>query len=113
MGSLRLFIPHHPFPAEARVARKLVREALARGFDISVRPMDGDADWTVRRTRSLRALSEALSYCDEEVVRLTHPEGKRVSFLLVWGNNPDGSELISDFTSSDVADEIYRAVYNE
>lgn len=101
----------HPFPAEARVARKLVREALARGFEISVRPMDGDADWAVRRSTRVCEICNALATTGGDILRFRRADRPDwLSFVLVWGNDPDGSELIADHTDAPEADEIVRAV---
>lgn len=95
---------------EARVARRLVRAALAAGYTISVN--DGE-EWTVKRSTREREILDALASTGEDMLRLRLPaSGEAVgSFWLVYGNDPDGSELIADHTDNETCDSLYRAVY--
>ena len=101
-------------PSEARVARKLVREALARGYAVSVKDsIEGDGEWVLRRSTSFRTICDALASTGSDILRLRHPSRPDwyVTFALIWGNASDGSELIADHSDKAEADEIFRAVY--
>lgn len=95
---------------EARVARRLVRAALAAGYTISVN--DGE-EWTVKRSTRERAILDALATTGGDLLRLRLPASAEAvgSFWLIYGNDPDGSELIADHTDNENCDRLYRAVY--
>ena len=79
---------------EARVARKLVRAALESGYSLSIH--DGE-EWTVRRSKDADAILAALATTGMDSIRFRSPEGPRVGELvLVWGNDPEGRELVAD-----------------
>jgi hypothetical protein len=101
-------------PAEARVARKLVREALRRGYTVSVNDsLDGDGEWVVRRSTSIRDICSALATTGGDILRFRRTDRPEsyISFVLVWGNDPDGSELIADHTDAPEADDLVRSVF--
>ena len=94
---------------EARVARKLVRAALARELSISVN--DGE-ETTVRRSRNYREIVDALATTDADYLTMTAPTGDRVGvFVLIYGNDESGEELIADHTDNALCDNMYRAAY--
>jgi len=79
---------------ESRVARKIVNAAIASGYCLSVH--DGE-EWTLRRSKDAQAVLDALATTGMDTIRLRSPEGVRVGeLILVWGNDPEGSELIAD-----------------
>ena len=93
---------------ERHIARNLVSAILKRGGVISVN--DGE-EWTVRRSPESRKILEALATTGEDTLRWYDEAGNRVaSFLLVWGNDDDGSELIADHTDNDEAEDVYSEV---
>ncbi|CAB4120950.1 hypothetical protein UFOVP4_26 [uncultured Caudovirales phage] len=93
---------------EAKKARRLVRAMLAAGLAISVN--DGE-EWTVRRSRSEAEILEALCSTGEDGIRGYDAEGASVgTFWLIWGNAPDGSELISDYTDNAALEAIINQV---
>lgn len=92
---------------EARNARQLVAQLLALG---TVSVQDGE-EWTVTNSTDRDAILDALCTTDMDRVLLREPSGKRVgSFLLVWGNAPDGSELIADHSDNDVCNAIAEKI---
>lgn len=92
---------------EARAARSLIHHALRLGYSISVN--DGQ-EWTVKHSRNRDDILFALASTGEDIVRCSN--GQQVAvFYLIWGNDEDGSELISDHTDNDAANELYRLVY--
>jgi hypothetical protein len=94
---------------EARVARKLIRAALARELSLSVN--DGE-EWTVKRSRNYREIVDALATTGEDILRMTAPTGDRIgSFVLIYGNDESGEELIADHTDNDICERMYRAAY--
>ena len=96
-------------PGEARVARKLVKALLARELSVSV--YDGE-EWTVKKSRSYRAIVDALATTGEDMLRVYAPTADRLgSFVLIYGNDPSGEELIADHTDNAFCDSVYRAVY--
>lgn len=98
---------------EARAARSLVHHALRLGYAISVN--DGE-EWTVRRSRDRDEVLEALASTGEDTIRVSREiaggSGAEVAvFWLIYGNDPKGEELISDYTDNRFANELYRLVY--
>ena len=81
---------------EARIARKIVKDALANGWTVSVN--DGE-EWTVKRSADSRAILAALCSTDSDILRLRDEAGDRVGdIMLIWGNDED---LISDHSDND------------
>jgi len=97
-------------PGEARAARKLVRAALADGWTVSVN--DG-YETTVTRSSKEREIFDALCTTGEDVITIHLPiSGKSGgSFYLIYGNNPDGSELFSDYSDNENCEPLVKAAY--
>jgi hypothetical protein len=98
---------------EARVARKLVKAALAAGYTVSVN--DGE-EWTVKRSTRETEILDALATTDEDRLLLRNPTANDIgdiigSFWLIYGNDESGEELISDHTDNDICDRLYRAAH--
>ena len=94
---------------EARVARKLIRAALARELSISVN--DGE-ETTVRRSRNYREIVDALATTGADYLTMFAPTGDRVgTFTLIYGNDPSGDELIADHTDNTICENMYRAAH--
>lgn len=107
MNTLNKYAAH----GEARAARKLVKAALAAGYCISVN--DGE-EWTVKRSTNAREIIDALCTTGQDVIRLRDPaDGAAIgSFCLIYGNDPDGGELISDHTDNNVCNALYKSAYH-
>ena len=85
-------------------ARKLVRNLLSRGLSVSV--FDG-GEWTVVRSRKEGEILEALATTDMDELIASDDAGARKGwFQLIWGNDPDGSELIADCTNNDLCTRV-------
>lgn len=89
---------------EGKRARRLIRDALAKGYACSVN--DGE-ETTVRTERHFQTIVDALATTDHDVVTihrqdLNNASGWHVagSFVLIYGNDADGSELIADHTDN-------------
>ena len=89
---------------ERTALERIVSKALAKGWLISV--YDGE-EWAVKFSTDAKAIIDAATSVDEctlslrtKAPRMTeHGMSDRVGKLyLVWGNDPQGSELISDYT---------------
>ena len=94
---------------EARVARKLVSEILDRGYFVNV--FDGE-EITIRRCDSAARIIGALGTTREDTITAIIPgSGRKLNFLLVWGNDASGDELIADCTDTELAIEICEAAY--
>lgn len=82
---------------EWRIARRIVRDALAAGYTISVN--DGE-ETTLECSSSERAIMAALMTTDEDRL-LIHRAGEAERFgwvHLVYGN--DGYDVVNDYTTN-------------
>jgi hypothetical protein len=96
------YATHH----EARIARKIVKDALANGWTVSV--YDGD-EWTVKSSTDNRAILEAMCTTDSDVLRLRDAAGESIGNIwLVWGNDED---VISDHTDSETMADFMAGRY--
>ena len=85
-------------PTEKTVAAKLVAAAIASGYSLSVN--DGEA-WTVKRSTNKAAILAALETTGEDILRVRDDAIYMVGDIsLIWGNAPDGSELVADYTDT-------------
>ena len=98
----------HATPGERRVARALVRLLLEADCVISV---DDGGEFTVKRSRSLRQITDALATTGEDTLVVRDADGKRRGvILLVWGNDETGEELIADYTANHFLDCIIESI---
>ena len=83
-------------PAERRIVRKMIKDALAKGWTISV--FDGE-EWALKRSRKEHDVLEALCSTDSDTLKfrdkLARPIG---NVMLVWGNDED---VISDHSDNE------------
>lgn len=95
---------------EARVARKLVKAALAEGWSISVN--DG-YETTVHRSTNANEIIDALATTGEDTLTLHLPVSGKPSgfFWLIYGNDPTGEELIADHSDNENCDRLYKAAH--
>lgn len=94
---------------EEKYVRKLVRNILSRGYTISVN--DGE-DWTVVDSFNEAQIMGALGTTDEDFIKVRDPlDWKALGvFSLIYGNDPEGEEVISDYTASPLFETIWREV---
>ena len=77
---------------EKKIASRLVRAALAKGYMISI---NGGEDPHVKRSSNAEQIIGALASTDQDQLVLYGSEGERVgSILLIWGKR---DALISDW----------------
>lgn len=97
---------------ERKVARRLIKAALAAGYALSV---DDGEEITVSRASKLKTITDALATTGEDTLQLYAADPSKTvgwhgagRFYLVWGNADDGSELISDFTANDLCENLWK-----
>lgn len=91
---------------ETRIANKLVRTLLSKGYAISVN--DGE-ETTVRKSRTFGEIKNALQTTDSDILIVYGPGYGRIgSILLIWGNEDD---LISDHTDNETLNEIIHRLH--
>ncbi len=94
----------HAAPGEALVARKLIRRILARGWLISV--YDGE-EYSVKRSNCESHILRNLCQTGLDDIFVMNSNGEYLGrLMLVWGNDPDGSELIADHSVSDAITDL-------
>jgi len=90
---------------EGKVARKLVQQALAAGYVISVN--DGE-EWVVKKCADERTIMAALASTDGDTLVIRNPADKTTNNVgakiaavqLIYGNAPE--ELIADYSAPDL-----------
>lgn len=93
----------NPLEAELKIARRVIRKALAKGYKISV--SDGEA-YPVKRSSSFTEINKALASTDSDSLIIRDAEGSRIgSVLLIWGN---GEDVISDHTDNAEIAELVK-----
>ncbi len=81
---------------ERRIAKKIVADALAAGYSVSV--YDGE-EWALKRSTDERAILAAMGSTDADSLRLRRADGTSIGTIdLVWGNDED---LVSDHAASE------------
>jgi hypothetical protein len=97
---------------EQEIALKLIRALLRSCYHLSVN--DGE-ETTLYRSYNERSIIDALATTDIDIITVHGPlVGDRLgSFLLIYGNAPDGSELIADHTDNALCSRIAALVYGE
>lgn len=91
---------------EARIARKIVKDALAKGWTISIN--DGE-EWTVKNSTDSRTILEAMCSTGADMLRLRDAAGEAIGNIwLVWGNDED---VISDHTDSETMADFMAGRY--
>ena len=88
-------------------ARELVREILAEGLGVKV---DNGEELSGIMTDA-DEVERWLGATDMETLILYRGDTRVGSMLLVWGNDPEGSELVCDYTDNPLIDGIWRRVF--
>ena len=102
---------------ERKVARRLIKAALAAGYTISV---DDGEEITVKRSSKLKTITDALATTGEDTLQLYAADPSKTvgwhgagRFYLIWGNADDGSELVADYTDSDICNGLWKQALGE
>lgn len=92
--------------AAGAIVHRLVKEALTRGFTVSV--FDSE-EWTVKKSTNENEIREALFTTDMDTLCLRRADGSRIgNVLLVYGN--DGPDVVSDYTCAPEIEAIMDEV---
>jgi hypothetical protein len=79
--------------AAGTIVHTLVKEALKRGYTVSVYDSE---EWTVNKSTNENEIREALFTTDMDTLKLRHADGSNIgNILLVYGN--DGPDVVSDY----------------
>lgn len=94
---------------EEKYVRKLVQNLLARGYLISV---DDGEEWTVVESSNEAQIMGALGTTEQDFIKVRDPLDWRALgvFRLIYGNDPEGEEVISDYTDIPLFETIWREV---
>lgn len=102
---------------ERKVARRLIKAALAAGYALSV---DDGEEITVSRASKLKTIEDALCTTGEDTLQLYAADPSKTvgwhgagRFYLVWGNADDGSELIADHTDNALCNRLWAQAMGE
>ena len=91
---------------ESTVLKSLIRNAIARGYLISVH--DGE-EWAVVKSKDATAIFEAATATDESNLRFRLIGGEFIGTVyLVFGNSPE--ELIADYSDNDAIRALVDSV---
>lgn len=93
---------------ERKVATKLIDTILAKDLLISV--FDGEA-FSVKLSQDRDAILAAMCSTEQdEIVVRAKDKARLASFTLIYGNAPDGSELIADMGYAEWFEEEATAI---
>ena len=93
---------------EQRKAKRIIRKALDMGLHISVG--DGEGGIELRRAECYGDVLDAIGNMDMDELIFHKPDGARAGWMmLVWGNEPDGSELAADYTANPAMEALAAA----
>lgn len=93
---------------EQRKAKRIIRKALELGLAVSV--SDGEGGWFCKRSTDYETILDAIGEMDTDELVFWNADRKRVGWMmLVWGNEPDGSELAADYTSNETMEQLAKA----
>lgn len=82
---------------EQRKAAALVQTLLHHGWTISIN--NGGEEDEITDSRNQASILDAMGESDSESLTCKRA-GKTAGILLVYGNSPDGDELIADYNTS-------------
>ena len=96
--------------SEMKKARELIAAILDEGLSVTV---DNGEGVEVERSRDPEEIESVLGATEMEHLLLYRDGAYQGAMLLVWGNDPDGSELVADYTDNPLVDGIWRRVFWE
>ena len=66
-----------------------------------------------KQSTNAREIIDALATTGEDTLRLRDADGTAIgSFWLIYGNDPDGSELFSDYSDNNVCEALVKQAYH-
>jgi hypothetical protein len=90
-------------------ARNLINQLLADGLILSV--YDGE-EWAVKMSGDFSAIWDALGNTDEDVIVARDSEKNLIGkFYLVWGNDPNGCELVADHSDNEYCNRVWNKLF--
>ncbi len=94
---------------ERTVAKRLLKHLLENDCSVSLDLGGCDPEPEVDRSRDMKELMENIDATGEVGVVWFDRDGDRLgTFFLVWGNDPEGSELIADYTDNFLCNQAYN-----
>ena len=91
---------------EIVAAARIVQIALDEGYSITVH--DGE-EIALRKSRDDKAILSAMGETDSDTLHLYEPSGVRIgAFALIYGNAPNGTELVADHTDNATMDAMWN-----
>lgn len=94
---------------ERTYARKLVRNLLSRGLSVQVKD---EEETLLPASRKEADILAELAHSGENFLRAFNDAGDHVgSFYLIWGNDPEGSELVADYSDNALCEAVWHEVY--
>jgi hypothetical protein len=94
----------HRLKLELSIVRRIVKDALARGYTVSV--CDGE-EWTVKRSTKLGEIIAATRTTDEDILRFRTADDALVgTVFLVYGNEP--YEVVNDYSANEATEELMK-----
>lgn len=89
-------------------ARALVRWLLNRNLSVQVKD---EEETLLSPSRLESAILAELAHSGENFLRAFNEAGDHVgTFYLIWGNDPDGSELVADCSANELCEEALDAI---
>jgi hypothetical protein len=95
---------------EAPAVRRLIGHALAQDWSVSVN--DGEES-TVKKSRDRNEILAALGTTGGDTLRFRGPDGETVGVMILiyqGGDNP-ADEVVSDYTSNEAMEYLYRRTF--
>lgn len=100
----------HASEGEAQVARALLKRIFALPGDITVTLENGGGDTEFAFSSASELEAEMAATGEDELI--VYQDGRRLGWiLLVYGNDPDGSELIADHTYNQKTCELCKSEF--
>lgn len=89
----------------------LLVDAILR-YDLNKISVNDGEVTTVKRSRDRQEILTALCTTGQDVLIVRDANGEFAGeFLLIWGNDPDGSELVADHTDNAFCNTIWNQIF--
>ena len=91
---------------QIHAATQLVQLLLSRGYLLSVH--DGE-EWACTQSSVEAQVLDAIGNTEIDSIKVRLANKEYIgTFILIWGNAPDGTELVADHTDTPVMEEIWE-----